>query len=101
MQHQPEMLVDLAARSPEVEIGQASVVRASSGDHHVVDRRRQVSEEPREVVRVGGVEGRAAQGAERLGGMLQAFGIAAGEDELGPFGARGGQFRGRSRRCPR
>jgi hypothetical protein len=88
VQHQPQMLVDLAAGSREVEIGQARVVRASSGDHHVVDRCRKVLEEPREAVGVGGVEGGAAQGAELVGGVPQPVGIAAGGDDLGPFGAR-------------
>src|SRR5215216_7742520 len=44
-------------------------------------------EEPREAFRIGGVEGCAASGAELARGVLQALGIAAGEDDLGPFGA--------------
>jgi hypothetical protein len=52
----------------------------------VVDRCRKVLEEPREAVGVGGVEGGTAEGAELVGGVLDAVGIAAGEDDLGPFG---------------
>ncbi len=81
------MLVDLAVRLREVDVGQASVVRAAGGDHDVVDRGWQVLEEPREACRIGGVEGCAAQGAELSGDVLQALGIAAGEDDVGPFGA--------------
>src|SRR5215208_3973405 len=44
-------------------------------------------EEPREAFRIGGVEGSAAAGAELARGVLQALGIAAGEDDLGAFGA--------------
>jgi hypothetical protein len=80
------MLVDLAARSREVELGQACVGRTSSGDHYVVDRCRKFLEEAREAVGVGGVEGGAAQGAELARGALQAVGIAAGQDDLGRFG---------------
>ena len=81
------MLVDLAVRLLEVHVGQARVIRPAGGDEDVVDRFRQGLEEPREAIRIGGVEGSAAQGAELARGVLQAVGIAAGEDDLGPFGA--------------
>jgi hypothetical protein len=77
VEREPEMLVDLAVRLREVDVGQASVVRAAGGDHDVVDWGWQVLEEPSEAVRVGGVECRAAEGAELSRGVLQALGIAA------------------------
>src|SRR4051812_26669955 len=86
VEREPEMLVDLAVGSGEVDVGQARVVGAAGGDHHVVDRGRKVLEKPREAIRIGGVEGGAAQGAELARGVLQAPGIAAGDDDLGPFG---------------
>jgi hypothetical protein len=39
--------------------------------------------------------------AELVDRVLQALRIAAGEDDLRPVGARGGQSRNRSRRCRR
>src|SRR5215207_2946825 len=44
-------------------------------------------EEPREAFRIGGVEGSAAPGAKLARGVLQALGVAAGENDLGAFGA--------------
>jgi hypothetical protein len=81
------VLVDLALPAREVELGQGRVVRAARGHHDVVDRRRQVAEELHEAVRVGGVEGRAPDRADLPRGVLEALLIAAGEDDLRPFGA--------------
>ena len=70
------MLVDRAARLREVELGQRCIVGAARGDHDVVDRRPQLLEEALEASRVGGVEGRRAQCAELMRGVLEALGVA-------------------------
>jgi hypothetical protein len=62
------------------------VVRAAGGDHDVVDRRRQIVEEPLEALEVGGVACRTAQRAELACGMLEAFRVAAGENDIGALG---------------
>jgi len=54
----------------------------------VIDRLGKALEEPLETVEIGGVERRGAQRAELARGVLQALGVAAGEDDLGAFGAR-------------
>ena len=61
---QPQMPVDVTARLVEVHARERRVVGTAGGDQHVVDRRRQLVEEPVEPVEVGGVEGRTAQRAE-------------------------------------
>jgi hypothetical protein len=53
----------------------------------VVDRFGQVTEEPFARSWAGGIEGGAAQRAEFARGVLQALGIAAGEDDVGALGA--------------
>jgi hypothetical protein len=53
----------------------------------VVDRRRQFVEEPLEALEVGGVERRTAQRAELPCGVLEAFRVAASENQIGPFSA--------------
>jgi hypothetical protein len=53
----------------------------------VVDRRRQIGEESVKGGRVRGVEGGGAQRADLGRGVLQAFFTAAGEDDVGAFGA--------------
>ena len=50
--------VEGAARLREVHVDEAPVVRPASCHHHVVDRGRQVTEEPLEGSRLRGVEGR-------------------------------------------
>ena len=87
MERQPEVLVDVAARLREVDVGQPRVVGAAATDHDVVDRRRQLVEEPIEALEVGSVERRTAQRAELACGMLEAFRVAAGENQLGPLSA--------------
>jgi hypothetical protein len=84
---QPQMLVECAARLRDVHVGQARVVHAAGCDHHVVDRCGQVLKEPREAIRIGGVEGGAAQRVKLARGLLQPLGVAGGEDDLGPRGA--------------
>ena len=75
-----------AARPCEVDVGQPRVVGAAGGDHDVVDRRRQLVEEPLEALEVGGVERRTAQRAELACGVLEAFRVAAGENDIGALG---------------
>jgi hypothetical protein len=52
----------------------------------MVDRCRQVLEEPCQRGRIGGVERRGASRAELQPGLLQATGVAAGEDDVGTLG---------------
>jgi hypothetical protein len=84
---QPDMIVEIPVRPVAVQVGQRRVVRAGARHHHVVDRGRQVGEEPVEGVRVGGVERRGAARAEFGRGPLQAVGVAGSQDDVGPFGA--------------
>src|SRR5215468_12641933 len=83
---QPQMLVEIAVCPLAVEIGQARVVWTAGRDHHMVDPLREVLEKPIESDRVCGVEGCAAQGTEFGRGPLEAFGIAAGQDDIGAPG---------------
>ena len=54
----------------------------------MVDRLRQVLEESLQRGRVGGVEGGGARARRVERGLLEALGIAAGEDDVGALGAR-------------
>src|SRR5882724_9788184 len=76
-----------AARLREVQVDEAPVVRPASCDHHVVDRGRQLTEEPLEGSRICGIEDRCAQRVEFARGAPQALGIPAGEDQLGTLSA--------------
>jgi hypothetical protein len=78
------VLADKIANLREVNIGEASVVRPAGCHHHVVDCR-EVTEEPIESNRIRGVEGRGTQGINLTGSVLEALGIPAREDHLGPF----------------
>ena len=95
------MRLDVAARLFDVELGQRRVVGTGARDQHVVDRRRQLAEELREPLEVGGVEGRDAR-AELVAGALEALGIAGrrGSRRL-PRRALAGRSRARCRRCRR
>src|SRR4029453_10784907 len=84
LEYQQEVLVEGVARLRDVHVDEASIVRPASGDHRVVDRGRQVSEEPLEGTRIRGVEGRRAQRAELARGGVPGMGIPAGEDPVGP-----------------
>ena len=87
LERQQEVLVDGAAHLLEVHVDKAPVVRPASRHHHVVDRGRQVTEEPLEGGRIRGIEGRGAQRVELARGALEALGISAGEDHDGPLSA--------------
>jgi hypothetical protein len=77
------VLADKVANLRQVHFGEASVVRPAGCHHHVVDCW-EVTEEPIEGNRVRGVEGRGTQGINFIGGALEALGIPAREDHLGP-----------------
>src|SRR5271154_5557990 len=81
------MLADNTAHLREVHIGEASVVRPAGCHHHVVDCR-EVTEEPIDSNRIRGVEGRSTYGINLTGSVLEALGIPAREDHLGPFCTR-------------
>jgi hypothetical protein len=81
------VLLEPAAGLREVHVGQAPVVRPASRDHHMVDRGRQVPEEPVQCSRISGVEDRCADRVEFERGVLEALGIAAGEDDVRPLSA--------------
>ena len=83
---------DVVAERPAhllcVHLEQWHVARAGAGDHHVVDRVRQVLEEPLQRGGIGGVEGGGAHARRRsCAALLEALGIAAGEDDVGPLSA--------------
>ena len=68
-------------------------MRPASRDHHVVDRGRQVPEEPLEGRRIRGVEGRSAERAELARGALQALGSRPVRITLAPSArASSGRF---------
>src|SRR5580692_7862660 len=84
VKRQQEVLSDKTANLREVHIGEASVVRPAGCHHHVVDCR-EVMEEPIDSNRIRGVEGRGTQAINLTGSLLEALGIPAREDHLGPF----------------
>jgi hypothetical protein len=80
---QPDVMVVIEVGSVAVQLGQRRVVRAGAGDQHVVDRPRQVAEEPGERGRVGGVERGGVARADVGRGLLQAVGVPARDDDAG------------------
>src|SRR5579862_1792423 len=79
-----EVFADEIANLREVHVGEASIVWPAGCHHHVVDFR-EVTKEPIESDRIGGVEGRGTQGANLAGSVLEALGIPTREDQFGPF----------------
>jgi hypothetical protein len=70
------------------------VVGSAGGHHHVIDRVREILEERLQGGRIVGVEGRDPLRVELVRCLLEAFGIAPGEDDAGALGARSpGGFR--------
>ena len=80
------MPLDVGSDLREVHLGERRVVRAAARDHQLVDRLRQVVEEALEAIGLRGVERRGAHRADLARGAREAFGAAAGEDDLGPLG---------------
>jgi hypothetical protein len=70
-----------------VHLEQGAVARAAGRDHHMVDRCRQVLEEPLQGGRVVGVEGGGALRAEFPRRLLEPVGTTAGEDDIGTLGS--------------
>jgi hypothetical protein len=85
---QQEVPLDVAAHLLEVRLIERRVGRAAAREHHVVDPRGEAVEEALEPVGIGGVERCGAQCAELAPGVLEALGVAAGDDDLGAYGAR-------------
>src|SRR5262249_2326452 len=83
-----EVCLDVATRLLDVEVRKRRVVRARSGDEDVVDLTRQSFEELRELVEVDRVEGRGAYRAQLARSVLEAFGIAAGQHDVGTLRPR-------------
>ena len=61
-------------------------MRGARGDHHVVDRRRRVAEEPSERARVAGVERHCSLGVDLLRGGVESRTITPSEDHLCALG---------------
>src|SRR4030095_3904690 len=78
LQRQQKMSFDVAAKPFNVELRQRRIVRTGASDQHVVNRCRQLVEEPFEPVEVGGVEGRDA-GSKLQTHTVQTVGIACRE----------------------
>src|SRR5215472_9321015 len=76
------MSLDIASRLFDVELRQRRIIGTGAGNHHMVDRGRQLVEELPQAIEVGG-----AQRVELARGALEALGISAGEDQLDPFTA--------------
>jgi len=85
-------------RLGEVQLGQRCVVRSARGHVQVVDRLLQAREEPVQGGRVGDVEGRRVARADLGRGLLQVFGVTAGQDDLGALLAgQAGRFQAHAR----
>ena len=80
LKRQQEMRLDVAACLLHVELGKRRVIRARTGDQHVVDRRTQLAEESSELLEIRGVEGRGI-GCELAADALQPVGIPRGQDQ--------------------
>ena len=87
LEHQQEVLIEGAASLRDFHVDETPVLRPARRDHHMVDRVRQVPEEPLEGSRVGGVEGCGAEGVEFPRCLLKALGIPSGDDHVGPLSA--------------
>ena len=77
------MRLQVATRLIDVELGERHVVGTGTGDEHVVDRGRQLVEEPAEPVEVGGVEGGDAA-VDLEAGTLHTNGVRAVRITLAP-----------------
>ena len=80
---QPLVPGEVADRPLVLKLRQGRVVRYSRRDHHVVERLRQLAEEPVERRQVRRVERRGLERPDFVGGVLQLLRVAAGEDDVG------------------
>jgi len=80
------VLADRLAQLGRAHLEQGAVVRAARRDQHMVDRRRQVAEEPLQGRRVADVERGGPPRAEFPRRPVKPAGITAGEDHLGALG---------------
>ena len=87
LERQHRVVADRLAHLIGVHLQQGPVVRAAGGDQHVVDRARQLVEESLQRRRVVRVEGGGAAGRRRRARPVEPIGIAAGEHDVGAFGA--------------
>ena len=83
LKSQHDVIAERVARLGRVHLQQGPVDRASGCDHHVVDRRWQILEEPLQASSVISVEGRRPLRPDLFGRLAEPDGIAAGEDDLG------------------
>ena len=86
LEPQHDVTAEHLAHLVRVHLEQGSVGRAGPRDHHVVDRSRQILEEPLHRGRVGGVEGRHTLRADLPCRLPEPVGIAAGDDHVGTLG---------------
>ena len=87
--HQQEMRIEGAARLLEIHIEKTSVMRLAGCHHHVVDPARQATEESLELKQDRWRRRPLCSSASELAGCdLEALGVPAGEDQLGPLPAR-------------
>jgi hypothetical protein len=80
---QRDVIVERGAHLGRVHLQQGPVDRASGCDHHVVDRRWQILEEPLQGGSVSSGEGRRPLRPDLFGRLAEPDRIAAGEDDLG------------------
>jgi hypothetical protein len=83
-----QVFVERAARVSGVDVEQPAIVRPSGRDHHVIDRRRQFSEERLERLGIGGVERDRVRRADVARGAAQPLWIARGEDHVSALDSR-------------
>ena len=86
-EHRQGTACERAARLVEVHVGERRIVGAAGGHHDVVDRACEVLEEVVDRIRIAGVERRGARRSQLACRALEPFGVAAGQDDLGPLGS--------------
>jgi hypothetical protein len=87
IEREQQVLGEAASRLLRRHLEGRPVVGSAGGDHHVVDRGWEILEERLQGGRIVGVEGGGALHVELARCLLEAFGVAAGEDDAGALGA--------------
>jgi hypothetical protein len=82
------VIVERALRLLDVQFGKWRVVGPPGGHQDVVDRLGQAGEELLQRGCIRGVERRGGDGADLAPGLLEALGVAGGQDDLGARRAR-------------